>query len=286
MIRKLGSSLLAKASPGSQTRKKEEKKITKPVIPGKGVPGTPKRELVREPFIQQPAPGSEKIVRVAPGTESISTPSAPIGQTPLMAGAMGRGAAPGGARPGADGQALFQGEGAPSPAPAAAAPAPAGGRAPMASGMTGGAGRPIAPVQAARDTAMAAKAAASPQREGFLPTAMSFLSGRASADQPGAPVTTQPGMGATGVDVQPSTGQVTSFTPTAGQLLVGGLGKYIPGQVGKKMQTWGGAAQPAAQGIGSISNILRSLAQNFSQAPSRIRSSYESAFSKLRSLFR
>jgi hypothetical protein len=136
MIRSLGSSLLAKAATGSLSRKREEEAIIKPNIPGKGAVGTAGRELVEQTNITPVAPGSEKVIRSAPGVESASTPGMAASQVPLVAGMglpPGGAPAPGAMRsnaaPGQNNQPMFQG-GAPAPA---TAPGQAGRQATVAS---------------------------------------------------------------------------------------------------------------------------------------------------------
>src|SRR3990167_4150680 len=100
MIRSLGSSLLAKAGTGSLTRKKDETRITKPEIPGKAATGTATCDLTQETDITPVAPGSEKVIRSAPGIESASLPGVAgmnAAQVPLVAGVGSPGGAPAGA---------------------------------------------------------------------------------------------------------------------------------------------------------------------------------------------
>src|SRR3990172_8666881 len=111
MIRSLGSSLLAKAGTGSLSRKKDETRITKPEVPGKGAVGTAARDLTQETNITPVAPGSEKVIRSAPGMESASLPGIAANQVPLVAG-IGLPTTPGVAPAGAN-QPMFQG-GAPA----------------------------------------------------------------------------------------------------------------------------------------------------------------------------
>lgn len=68
-----GSSLLAKSSPGSASRKKDEEKIQKTAIPeGAGSVGTASRELLEQPIERPVAPGSQKVVAVRPGVQGPS----------------------------------------------------------------------------------------------------------------------------------------------------------------------------------------------------------------------
>lgn len=142
MLRSLGSSLVAKSSPGSKSREIVENRLNSTTIPDKGDPGSVQRSLMEETKVQPVAPGSEKQIRVSPGVSAVQGMDDPgmglIGpENPALAG----GAAgprqnynPAALRSGANSQALLQGgePGSPPPAPAgnpaSASAAPRSGR--------------------------------------------------------------------------------------------------------------------------------------------------------------
>lgn len=96
-LRTLGATTLAKSNPGSKTRDVEEMRSGRPAIPGKGQAGTIARSLIEEPLNRAVPAGSNKVVSVQPTVE---------GNTVLPRSVVPPSAA---VRPGADGQALFQG---------------------------------------------------------------------------------------------------------------------------------------------------------------------------------
>lgn len=117
MIRSLGSSLVAKASPGSKTRETIERRIENPAIPNRGQVGSVDRELIEETKSAPVPEGSEKQVRVSPGvsaTESAQQVQR-TGASPeaggLLPGALGLGpiGQQVGPRSGPDGGALARG---------------------------------------------------------------------------------------------------------------------------------------------------------------------------------
>lgn len=113
MLRSLGSSLVAKSSPGGKLRDLGEQAITTPQIPGKGAIGSISRAGIEEPLKREVPAGSEKIVGALPVVSSQPglpadvipsevMPPAPIpeGMNPSVSASV-----PSGSR----GQALFQG---------------------------------------------------------------------------------------------------------------------------------------------------------------------------------
>jgi hypothetical protein len=266
MIRSIGSSLLAKAGSGSLTRKKEETRMTKPEVPGKGAVGTAVRDLTQETNITPTAPGSEKVIRSAPGMESASLPGMAANQVPLVAG-MGLPVTPGAGAPGG---------GAP-----ASAPGQAGRQAVMGAST----GAPVGSVAAARAAGMTAaptmgavsKAAAEriPFGGGSLPD-IGMFGARVSAD--------------TGGNAPASTG-TPGWQPTAGQYAAGALGKVINAvgqklgnilpelKVSEKLQNWGGSPGVALAGQGSIGKTV----QNISNALRSVTQAAKNTFSNLRS---
>lgn len=139
-LRQVGSSLVAKASPGATYRETSEQRITKPEIPGKGGVGTVQRGFLETPF-ELPVPGgSQKIIRVAPSIESAATPAAaaPAAEIPALAAGVGLPESAGQPqlRSAGANQPMFQGGVSPAPSGAVnppapkAAPATRGGKAP------------------------------------------------------------------------------------------------------------------------------------------------------------
>ena len=313
MLRSLGSSLVAKASPGSASRAATENRMSKPNVPGKGAPGSTERQFVEGPKLNDLSPGSEKSIRVSPGADYTSQPGqppvAPVDQT-LLPGGMGMmppgspSAAPGQLRSGASNQPLFQGGVSPSSAPTAASGAIKGGR--VAKSTSGGAlpgaflPPPAPPQGDIAGTGISTDMGMMPQESSQSiapsqrvitgtenPLLANLLGGRVSADQPGV--------------------NNVNIGRTAGQMAAGAAGKVItpvakavnkalgtnislaPGGIGAQLQSFGGATAPAILGQGSISNALRSLVQSASSTASNLRSSasntVNSVASKLRSLF-
>jgi hypothetical protein len=83
MLRTMGSSLMAKASPGGAFRKTEEARIDNPALPGKGEIGTISRGMMEEPIERQVPPGSTKVVSSSPAVEP-TTEATPIGMLPTQ----------------------------------------------------------------------------------------------------------------------------------------------------------------------------------------------------------
>lgn len=289
-LRSLGSTLIGRAALGSPLRKTIEEAASTPVIPGKGEPGSLERAFVEQPFERTVPPGSQKVVSVTPGAD-VTAVSSPGGEA-LLAGAMGQPRAPlPNTAPGANNQALFQGGISPktSITPNVAAPTAARGRTPVYNSV---AGVPTSipeissPVSVMGGRATEIKAP-SYERQGLFsgnPQLPSFaqLGGHImAAPKPGELETTkelQPGF------VQQGNNKI-QFTPTTGQYLAGKLGKVIsnvgtafkapqltPGGLGAKLQTFGGAVQPALAGVGSVGNALRSLTQSFMKPFQNLRS--------------
>lgn len=70
MLRSLGSSLVAKSSPGGKLRELKEQSVTTPQIPGKGAIGSISRSGIEEPLKRETPAGSEKVVGMQPIIES------------------------------------------------------------------------------------------------------------------------------------------------------------------------------------------------------------------------
>lgn len=130
MLRSLGTSLIAKSSPGGKLRESAERKVNATSIPGKGALGNISRLGLQDPLEAQGSVGSDKIIAQRPlvqglvntptniGPEQISTPEgsrfAPTWQpSPISPDNGGDGVgyqAPRQSQPsGNNNQALFQG---------------------------------------------------------------------------------------------------------------------------------------------------------------------------------
>lgn len=296
-LRSLGSSLVAKVAPGSPLRETTQGRIEKPNIPGKGDVGSIQRQAIEEPTLRPIPAGSERIVRATPTAESVAGVAPTVPDVDLMA-SMAPGAA---IRPGAEGQALFQGGVAPGPeaAPIAASQATRGGRT-ARSVSTPGVAEPVYSGGQVAGASTEQRAPMNVQRESFLPSLFGVVSGRAAAEGEQPQVQSR-GFGSTGAEIRsnaPTGGQgsTLTFTPTAGQFVKGFTGKVIQnvGQalgnilpergVSERLQAYGGAPGPAIVGQGSISSALRSIAQPVKQIASNVRSAASNAFSNLRSL--
>lgn len=284
-LRSLGSSLVAKSTPGSATRDLLEKQISKPAIPGKGEIGTTSRDLVSEPQVVAAAPGSEKIVAAGPGVEGsqvISPTDVAPTQTmqPLLAGGMGLPQGPGQA--GSNNMAMMDGS-----ASRVAASAPTAGRS--ATARSGGpvAGSSIAggniSVPGASTSVTAPRSQSMYEMAPSTGTTWGSKVIAAPENAPTAPIK---------VSSQPSAAQ--EFFGGVGKALTSvgsslGLGQLVPGGLGAKLQTYGG--QPTRVQTGSSGSI----AQDFSNVarPLTLRSMVDVAkqaasqgYSKLRSLFK
>ena len=284
MIRSLGSSLLAKAGTGSLSRKAQETRLTKPEIPGKGAVGTAGRELVEQTDITRTAPGSQKIVRSAPGIESASLPGIAAHQVPLLAGMGSPGGAP---------VQMFQGRGLMAAGAPASQPGIAGRQASSIATMAA----PRGQVAGARTERAAQAAAAQAAARGQVtPQAASVQAQRVpfSASE-------LPNIGMFGGRVSADTGgqqtaqQSNQWQPTTAQYAVGGAGRaltnigtalkapqIVSGGLGAKMQTYGGSQSVAAAGRGSVEKAV----QNISSALRSVTQKAQSAINKLRSKFR
>lgn len=283
MIRSLGSSLLAKAGAGSLSRKKEEARITKPEIPGKGAVGTAGRDLTQETNITPVAPGSEKVIRSAPGIESASLPGMAANQVPLVAG-IGLPNVPSTA--GAANQPMFQGGGG---APAPASQAGQAGRQAQVRATTGA---PIGAVAGAR-AERAAQAAAEPGLTfdvggnsipasyagggiGLLPSIANFFGGRVQAAPEAAKAVISAGR-TTAQKVAGAAGKALTAVGTALK-----APQLAPGGLGAQAQTWGGQPVKTVQGnkivaqqinpVQAISTALRSVTQAAKNTVSKLRS--------------
>jgi len=256
MLRSLGSSLVAKSSPGGRLREIGERAITTPQIPGKGAIGSISRAGLEEPLKREVPAGSEKVVGMQPIVESqaglpadilpseVGMPMPiPEGATPSVASSV-----PSGSR----GQALFQGG--------------VGGQ-PNAGGATAGASR-----QATKQVSQGVPFV------GYKPPQVETQGGETQQTNPNI----RPLLPQTGIN-QMAGGKVFAgeggIPRTAAQKVVGGLGKTVSSvpiqavkNVGNMMQSWGGQtikSAPQARNvprpsfIQGVKNQLRSVVQNF-----------------------
>lgn len=273
-LRSLGSSLVAKAGVGSRSRQIAEDAITQPNLPEKGVPGTVSRDQVQNPLERPVPPGTTKVVGSAPIVESAST-APPVDLDSLIPPA---GVQPG-ARPGAEGQALFQGGITGSggrPTPTSRAPQ---GVAGQVTGQTGGqanlatAYRPPPVTNDGMGLSVEAQGRPS-QNVSFdrAPLTSNLVGGRVYADQP----------------------KTVPYTPTAGQYVAGGIGKVASAvgnainnptlrSVGNNLQSFGG--QPTRSAQNTPVSRPGSITQTVSNVVNQLRSTVQSALNGLRSLF-
>lgn len=112
MLRSLGSSLIAKASPGAALRKTQEARAEMPPVPQIGQTGATSRMGLEQPLERQVPAGSQKIVSIQPTIEGTQVaPGIIPGEVP--APIPGIGISPEKVIPsvpgGAENQALFQG---------------------------------------------------------------------------------------------------------------------------------------------------------------------------------
>lgn len=281
-LRSLGSSLVAKSTPGSATRDLLEKQISKPAIPGKGEIGTTNRDLAAEIQVNPAAPGSEKIVSAGPGIEGSqvisptdAAPTQPM--QPLLAGGMGLSQGPGQA--GSNNMAMMDGN-----ANRVAASAPTtGGR--TASARSGG---PVAGSSIAGGNISVPGISTSVQAEAPKEEVGSFFSGISSFGGNRAAA------GGSGEGVKPA--------KNLGQAIVATLSP-----AGSKGEAWGTSEAVRKSGVGSVTaplkaisnyvgsigpgktsaplgdvakNLLRSITQGISTAKSNVSSKLRSLFKK------
>ena len=264
----IGSSLVAKSNPGSPIRKTTEDKINNPAIPNKGAIGSIQRQAVEQPFLKETPSGSARTVSVTPAIESqaIGNRNMPIPEA--AGGANGQPQL----RSGANGQALFQGGVSTPSAVRSAAPVAKGGTAAKSASVAGVNKGAIGGM--GMITPEAASTSINYERQGVfsgnpqLPSAMQVGS-RVSASGDNQISNPQPG--------QVKQGNTIKFTPTTGQYIAGKVGSVLSSipatqNLGNKLQTFGGAASPAATGQGSATNAIRSVIQTVSNILNKLRS--------------
>lgn len=297
-LRTIGSTLLARSSPGGALRSKDEALINQPDIPNTGAIGSVSRQMVEEPLQRQVPEGSAKVVSVTPTVEG-TTVAAP-GTNPAMpmapintngpaspVGILGNGPSPSNTPSVGASQPLFAGGVSPEAGPFVQP------RSSVRSGATGTAvsGGPV--------TNTSAATAYQPTPE---PTPMPV---RGGASQPNAQVL---GLlsGLFGTKAIASEAPKTMLS-TLGQQISGSIGKrltnigtafhapqLVPGGLGARMQSYGGAPSVTQSGGGSIKKAIRSVANavrnNLRSGRARSGRAMGQAASKvsgfLRSLFR
>lgn len=303
MLRSLGSSLVAKSSPGSRSRDVVENRLNGPTVPDKGDPGSVSRQLTQETKIAPVAPGSEKVLRVSPGVSAVRGMDDPgmgiLG--PESAGLIGGAAQaptgprqnynPAALRSGANNQPLLSQSavpGAPSQpgAPTVASAAPRSGK-----------------------TATAVSSAGSGAGENLLAGIM----GTGNVDS--GPRQNYQVQKPTGPDVlvgdykfQPLGGRVQAAGEQGGtKTISGNTAQAVAGTLSKAAEKIGGGSLPQiglrsfAQNVNQVTNplvspaaALQSLNQNAApkivsavgSAASNLRSQASNVLSKLRSLFK
>lgn len=277
-LRSLGSSLVAKATPGSASRDLLEAQIAKPAIPGKGEIGTTSRDLVSEPQITAASPGSEKIITGSSGIEgtSVLSPTEGQPQESLLAGGMGLPQGPG--QSGTSNPAMFDG----NASRVAASPSAGVGRTASfrsGSGQEGPvqAGGSILPEAASTNNVVQAQAAAPKETVGSFFPGVASLGNRAAAG--GGDTTIPKNFGqAVVATLSPagSKGEAWATNPAvtnSGQGSLSGALRSISNKVGSV-----GPGKTSAP-LGEVfSNLLRSVSQGASNVKNSISS-------KLRSLF-
>lgn len=263
MLRSLGSSLVAKSSPGGRLREIGEQAITTPQIPGKGAIGTISRGGMEEPLKREVPPGSEKVVGMQPIVESQAglpadvipsevMPPAPIpeGANPSVSASV-----PSGSR----GQALFQGG--------------VGGQ-PSAGGAAAGASKPVTK-QVSQGVPYVGYKAPVPEVQGAQTSSQNRNSEMVGTGVPFAST----------LGGKVYAGDTNNPVPrTAAQAVVGGLGKVVSAvapKVGNMMQSWGGQTiqaprsqqkpAPKPSVVQGVVNQLRSVVSNLF---SKLRSSW------------
>jgi len=265
----LGTSLVAKGNPGGKLREVVEQGINEAALTGAGQTGSIQRAQIEQPLERPVSPGSEKIVSATPALEGgVVTP---MDVDPLNAGiGLPSGAV---ARPGANAQALFQG----NPGNQAASPGrPNPGAAPQVRAMNAApanvatAYRPPAPQGDVMGASTAQPAQPSQQNQqvqggsnirtqAVVKPLIGTLGGKVYADAPSnKPVVVQKPVQA-----------------TTGQYLAGGAGRAISAvgnainspavkNVGNQLQSFGGQ-RPQGDIRGSVATAasnLRSQAAN------------------------
>lgn len=273
MLRSLGSSLLAKSTPGSASRDLTEQQIGKPALPGKGEIGTISRDLVSEPNAVPVAPGTEKVLAAGPGVEgsNVVSPTEAVTPPSLLADGGGFGLPNTGNV--ARGMPFTD-----SFAPASAASAPAAGKTAV-SRSGGGQSGPVEASGSILPTGASTSVVAprSQDKAAQNPTLTGLLGTRVSADE--GVVGPQPQIDypqesrglLTSTGINRDTGQVSNPVKTTGQAVAGAVGKILSSipatkNVGNQLQSFGGSATAAAQGSGSVSNALRSIVNSVSSS--------------------
>lgn len=278
-LRSLGSSLVAKASPGATYRKQAETNIENPELPGRGKVGSIDRAQLEEPLERSVPGGSQKIVGVQPTVESVAgvpgdiSPAVglPSGVTPNIPG-------------GNQGQALFQG----------GVGVPAGrvnpGAAPTVSSSAGGGARPALLSQPGVQSVSKTQIGQAPtvvknepsyDRDSFL-SAITSVGNKAYAD------------------AKEQVNKVISYTPTAGQYIAGGAGKALGSlanatgnaqlrSLSNQLQSFGGSRAVGNESLSirkNVGNVVNTVQKAAAPVIRSAQNVVKQAQSVLRSLFR
>lgn len=282
-LRSLGSSLVAKSTPGSATRDLLEKQISKPAIPGKGEIGTTNRDLATETGVTPAAPGSEKVIAAGPGVEGSQvispTEVAPTqAMQPLLAGGMGLPQGPG--QMGSNNMAMMDGS-----ASRVAASAPStGGR--TASARSGG---PVAGTTTASGSILPSGASSSfqapapvvaPQIESF--TSRLLGGSKSYADEPGKPSAPQTQYSTAQRNVSQGAAQTaaTILSGNKANMSYGGGAVNAQNPTAMSLARYANNPTVTGSGIGSITDVASQLRSMASTAKDKATTWLRSLFGK------
>lgn len=284
----LGSSLISKSSPGGKLRELAEAKAQQAAQAGGGEIGTVQRSQIEEPLERPVSPGSQKVVSSTPAIEGIAyTPD----QVDPLTGGNGIGLDPTvGSQPlrsGANNQSLFAG----SPQGAPSSPGRSGSPTPGATAST-------TSIQTAAPRVATAYRPAAAQAPSPSPTPAPNQNVQ-SRPNIQTQLVTKPLIGNLGIKAYaaegaPSNKPIVVQQPvqaTTGQYLAGGAGRAISAlgslinnqqvkQVGNNLQSVGGQ-RPQGVTTGSVSQGVRSVAQNVGNTVNNLRSQATNAVNNL-----
>ncbi len=283
-LRSLGSSLVAKASPGATYRKQAETSIERPDLPNRGKVGSIDRSQLEEPLERSVPGGSQKIVGVQPTVESVA--GVPGDISPAVGLPSGVSAT---VPAGNQNQALFQGGvGAPPSGTPAGRVNP--GAAPTVSSNAGGGARPALAYQPEVQSVSKTQVGKPTQVQKVTPTydRDSFLSAVTSLGNK------------TYADTKDAVNKVISYTPTAGQYIAGGVGKAVGSlanatnnaqlrSVANQLQSFGGSRAVGNESLSirkNVGNVVNTVSKAAAPIIRSAQNVVKQAQSVLRSLFR
>ena len=292
-LRQVGSSLVAKASPGAAYRQSSEQRITKPAIPGKAEVGSVGRKFLEEPFNQAVPGGSEKVVRSGPGIESqpgLQTPSPTPQQQATLSGAIGMPSGASQLRSGANTQSLFQG-GVSSPSAPAASAVTRGGKTASVSSSSGNLASAMKPMDIGLMSEGPSSSYQAPKTQdtvGSFYPGIGSLGNRASADEPGVSHEIPKNFGQAVIGTLGRVAQNIGTAFRAPEMNLGEKAQSIATNPSITQSGVGSISKPEAS-IKAIGNVLRSLVGSTPktspsmQASSSLRSQPVSPVNQLRS---